>query len=756
VLQSGTAESPLPEFDAHHQTNIPGIYVIGDLAGAPVIKLALEQGFDLVEYIAALPDARSGRDGVFDLLVVGAGASGLNALLQAQERGLTAIALEKSRLASTIEDFPEGKWVYAEPDSVPAKGKLWLDGATKEDLLRRWNQIVVENHLEVRCQDGVRTIKREGEFFRVTTDEGKSYQAKRVVLAIGRRGNPRQLGVPGEDREEVMHQLYAPKHYEDEDLLVVGGGNSAVEAALLLSEKNRVVLSYRGEQFARLFKDNERKLKETVAAGRLQLALNSNVEEFAEGEALVRVGAEAETQRIPCRHAFVLIGAELPLKFLSQTGIRLEGEWTGSLWQSILLTILTLVGIAIWGQDSHSWSRVLVHGIPWQAGAALTLGAAGLLFFEASRRRARFAWLGVAFLICYTIYGVKLGSGQEFWPFRGWGYRVFSFGGRPWTFWYTVLYTTVMSVFGIKAMKKWGFDRKDRYQILRYSSLIGCQWLMFFIVPEFLFQLAVKYQWVGEQLANNPQFTGQAWRAYGLIYAWPLFFYTFFYDPHQVWVVWGVFLTFVLLPVFAFYHGKRYCTWVCGCGGLAETLGDRWRVLAPKGKTSRLWERMNSYVLAVAFAVTAVVLLKDAYGWVAGPADRALTLYKLLADVWLVGIVPVTLYPFLGGKVWCRYWCPLAKMLEIYSHRSKGRFRISANDKCIACYECSRHCQVGIPVMQYALKQEDFGNWNTCCIGCGICVTVCPMDVLSFGKTPEAEEETQTPAETSPAASNTE
>jgi NAD-dependent dihydropyrimidine dehydrogenase PreA subunit len=102
-----------------------------------------------------------------------------------------------------------------------------------------------------------------------------------------------------------------------------------------------------------------------------------------------------------------------------------------------------------------------------------------------------------------------------------------------------------------------------------------------------------------------------------------------------------------------------------------------------------------------------------------------------------VGIIPVTLYPFLGGKVWCRYWCPLAKLMGVLSHRLKGRFAIHANDKCIACYQCSRHCQVGIPVMRFALKQEPFGNWNSSCIGCGICVTVCPMDVLSF--TPEAE-----------------
>ena len=92
-------------------------------------------------------------------------------------------------------------------------------------------------------------------------------------------------------------------------------------------------------------------------------------------------------------------------------------------------------------------------------------------------------------------------------------------------------------------------------------------------------------------------FTEQAWRSYGLIYAWPLFFYTFFYDPHWIWVLWGVFLTFALIPVFVLFHGKRYCSWICGCGGLAETFGDRWRHLAPKGKTAIKWEWMAVVVV---------------------------------------------------------------------------------------------------------------------------------------------------------------
>jgi ferredoxin-type protein NapH len=346
-------------------------------------------------------------------------------------------------------------------------------------------------------------------------------------------------------------------------------------------------------------------------------------------------------------------------------------------------------------------------------------------------RGDRYAWLGVSFLACYTVYGVKVGAGSEFWPFRGWGYQALSLLGRPWSFWYTVLYTLLMTVFGLQALKRWGLERKDKFQIWRFVSLLGFQWIFFFLVPEFLFQWAVKYQWLGE-LARDPKFADQAWRSYELVYAWPLFFYTFFYDPHWVWVVWGVVLTFVLIPLVVLFHGKRYCSWVCGCGGLAETFGDRWRHLAPKGKESYRWETMNLVILIAAVLVTGGMLAKDLWRVLAGSTNQALGIYRLFVDVWLVGILPVTLYPFLGGKIWCRYWCPLAKFMNLLS-AWYGKFKITANDKCIACGECTRYCQVGIDVMNFALKQNELTNRNSSCIGCGICVTACPMDVLSFG-----------------------
>ncbi len=744
ILNSGTTENPRPSFNKNFQSNVPGLYVIGDIAGAPVIKLSMEHGHSIIEHIATLSDSKAEEEDIYDILIAGSGASGLNAALQAKERDLSCIILEKEKIASTIENFPEGKWVYAEPDKIPPKGKLWLDGAKKEDLLKRWHQIIKDNGLDVRLDHGVESIVKDEKNFSIKTENVSIFNACRVILAIGQRGNPRKLGVSGEDREEVYHRLYSPRHHHNENVIVVGGGNSAVEAALVLSERNRVVLTYRKDTFTRIFKDNKRKLDKAVQAGKIKVALSSEVMEFGDGSAKLQISnkeGNKTTEKIPYQHAFVLIGAELPVKFLKKQGIQLEGEWTGNLWRSLGFTILALVGLAIWGGDSHVWNKLLLGWLPNLLGAPVFFAGLTGLLYGGLAKKERFSWLFFTFLLCYTVYGVKVGNGAEFWPFHGWGNKLFSFFGRPWPFWYTVLYTAMMTIFGISAMKKWGFDRKDRLQILRYASLLGFQWIMYFIVPEFLFQLAVEYNWVGEALANDPQFAGQAWRTYGIVYAWPLFFYTFFYDPHQIWVVWGVILTFFILPIFSFFHGKRYCSWICGCGGLAETLGDRWRVLAPKGKTSIKWERMNIYILWAAFIITGAMLFKDILWVPAKSAQAGVYWYKILVDVWLVGIIPVTLYPFLGSKVWCRYWCPLAKLMDIFSHRLKGRFRIWANDKCISCYECSRHCQVGIPVMQYAIKQEDFGNFNTSCIGCGICVTVCPMDTLSFGSKKDADKE---------------
>lgn len=746
VLASGTGDRQRPQIKSNFESNVPGMYIVGDLAGAPVIKLAMQQGFELIEHISSLPDAKSENSEIYDLIIVGGGASGLNTALAAQEKGLSCIVLEKGKIANTIENFPEGKWVYAEPDDTPPKGKLWLDGAKKEELVKRWNQIVNDNNLDVRLMEPLEELKKADGIFEAKTPT-ETYKAKRIVLATGMRGNPRKLKVPGEDREHVYHQLYSPRKYNNENIIVVGGGNSAIEAALTLCEQNKVYLSYRKSEFGRIFKDNERLLNEKVADGSIELVLSSNVTEFGEKEATLTIGEDKgkETRKIEYDHAFVLIGADVPVQFLKSLGIKLENEWEGSFFRSLALSFITLIGFWFFG-GGVSLFGIDLSAVPQLAGLILAAISTGTLIYYGTKGD-RYSWLGVSFLIWYSIYGIKVGKGHEFWPYKNWGYELLSLFDRPWAFWYTVIYTGLMTVFGVQALKKWGLDKKDKFQIWRFISLISFQWIFFFLIPEFFFQWAVKYQWVGEQLASNPTFADQAWRSYGIVYAWPLFFYTFFYNPHSIWIVWGVILSFVIIPIFVLFNGKRYCSWICGCGGLAETFGDRWRHLAPKGKESIKWEWMNMVILIFAVVVTVIFLTKNTIEIFRDPGNWSLNVYRILVDVWLVGIIPVTLYPFLGGKVWCRYWCPLAKMMQIqakfFAKLGIGKFKINANNKCIACNECSRNCQVGIDVMSYALKQNTLDNSTSSCIGCGICVSVCPMDVLHFGDKTEIKDNSE-------------
>jgi polyferredoxin len=231
-----------------------------------------------------------------------------------------------------------------------------------------------------------------------------------------------------------------------------------------------------------------------------------------------------------------------------------------------------------------------------------------------------------------------------------------------------------------------------------------------------------------------------AWRAWGLYQPWPLFSNTFYWFTSEVqrWggVEWffigfGIFMVVIFMPLMARYQGKRFCTWICGCGGLAETLGDRWRHLAPKGKQSRDVEFQGLIVFA-----WALIVLIATFTYYDGNAFNPLwKVYDTIVDYWLIAIIPVALYPLYGGKVWCRYWCPLAAYNQVLS-RWFGKLKITSNDKCITCTLCSRYCQVGVDVMAFAKNQQAFDNANSACIQCGICIEVCPMKVLKFESTP--------------------
>jgi polyferredoxin len=189
------------------------------------------------------------------------------------------------------------------------------------------------------------------------------------------------------------------------------------------------------------------------------------------------------------------------------------------------------------------------------------------------------------------------------------------------------------------------------------------------------------------------------------------------------------------MPLFVWRHNEKFCSYLCGCGGLAETVGDFWRHLAPRGSTAVKAEWGGRIVFLLAIPVT-LLIINDAWGFFAKDAlydvkTFAEHWYGLMVDFWLASVIGVAFYPYLGNRVWCRFFCPLRAYMEMLS-KYIGRLAIHANDKCIGCGECTRFCQMGIQVQQFAQKKQAFDNSISACIQCGICVEVCPMDVLEL------------------------
>jgi thioredoxin reductase len=302
---------------------VPGLYVVGELGGMGLVANAFEQGRQCLEGIAR--EEPRGPDGVLDVVIVGCGPAGLSAALTARHLGVRALTLEKEDLGGTVRHYPRKKLVMTRPVVVPGYGKLPIKEITKERLVELWQDIAARTGLEVRTGEVVAGVHRiAANHFRVETPRG-SYESKRVVLAIGRRGVPRKLGVPGEEAGHVAYALREPEAYRDDRVLVVGGGDSAIEAALALAEQpgNRVRLAYRGTGFARVKPANHERITEAERLGRVQILWESSPTEI--GPDFVRLSTPAGGARtLEADQVFVFIGGELPTAFLRACGVEVE------------------------------------------------------------------------------------------------------------------------------------------------------------------------------------------------------------------------------------------------------------------------------------------------------------------------------------------------------------------------------------------------------------------------------------------------
>ncbi len=322
-LVLGTENRPvaIPVTGPDFQTNVPGLFVAGEIAGMGLIRNAVEQGRQAVASIRTLPGIGAGSD--LDLAIVGAGPAGLAASLAAQEAGLRYVTLEQDTLGGTVSHYPRGKIVMTRPVELPLVGPVRFAETTKEELLAFWRRVQGETRIRIRDRERVEKIDRADGGFAIDTTRGH-YRARAVLLAIGRRGTPRKLGVPGEERPKVVYSLVDPEQYAGRRVLVVGGGDSAIEAALAISEQPRaaVALSYRGEAFSRAKPKNRERLQAAETVRALSVLLGSQVAEIRERD--VVLDTDKGRLELPNDDVIVCAGGEVPTPFLQAAGIEIQ------------------------------------------------------------------------------------------------------------------------------------------------------------------------------------------------------------------------------------------------------------------------------------------------------------------------------------------------------------------------------------------------------------------------------------------------
>jgi thioredoxin reductase (NADPH) len=307
-----------------YETTVKNMFIIGELGGLALIKNAINQGRECIDNIAsrcAANGASGGDPEVKDVLIVGAGPAGVSASLRAIEKNLKYITVDEGEIGGTVAKYPRQKLVMTSPVEFPMYGKFKKRELSKEELLKFWDQVLSRADFKFAKGEKVSDIlKMEGDTFVVHTSKNR-YRARHVVLALGKGGSPRKLGVKGEDLPKVMYRLIEADHYVNKKILVVGGGDSAIEAAMGLAAQvgNTVTLSYRQATFSRLKDRNVRRLEECVRKGKLKVIYNSNPVEFTQDSAILEVNGA--TQKLANDFVWIFAGGDPPTAFLKKIGV---------------------------------------------------------------------------------------------------------------------------------------------------------------------------------------------------------------------------------------------------------------------------------------------------------------------------------------------------------------------------------------------------------------------------------------------------
>lgn len=751
---AGTVEK-LPVSGPDGTTAQPRVRIVGDLTGIPLLKFSSHTGAEAVRAILRETGNRKAETGELDLAIIGAGVAGISAAIEAKKAGLNFAIFEATEIFSTVVNFPKAKPIYTYPTEMKLEGGLQFTADVKETLVEEMEAQRRAAGIEVTPARVERLEARGREAVILCLSDKTKVRARHVIVAIGRSGNFRKLGVPGEELDKVYNRLFDPKEFAGQNALVVGGGDSALETAIALATCGaHVTLSYRRKELSRAKPENIEKVEMLVrdaaadvqveeptservntavtsgmrgrTPGSLRLALGTEVTRIENQSVCLKNGSE---EALPNDVVFTMLGREAPLEFFRRSRIPIAGEGTLRGWIALGIFLAFCIFIYAWksGGFAESWLD------PWPGNMPALLGSLGSWFQAQVADRS-------------TLLGTI----------------AVSLKSR--SFYYTLLYSSLIVGFGLTRIRR----RKTPYVTRQTIVLMLVQVVPLFLLPEIILPWLGYNGWfdqgAGKAVADRlfesyipeAQYAAQQWpdwghpraywRAYGFILAWPLMVYNVFTDaPLTWWLVISLIQTFVIIPAIIWRWGKgAYCGWICSCGALAETMGDKQRHKMPHGP---FWNRLNmagQVILAVAF----VLLLVRVFGWLwpqsvfasafhllldGKNSDGQLVSYanyKWLVDIFLGGIIGVGLYFKYSGRVWCRFFCPLAALMHIYARFS--RFRIfPEKSKCISCNVCTSVCHQGIDIMNFANKGLPMQDPE--CVRCSACVQQCPTGVLAFG-----------------------
>ncbi|MFQ5664762.1 MAG: NAD(P)-binding domain-containing protein, partial [Terriglobia bacterium] len=663
-----------PLLDNHRQASIPGLYMAGDITGTPDIKAAINAGAAVARQLLAQEiDCRPPCDA--HVIILGGGPAGVSAALEFEKAGPQKwggrkgyLLLERQQLFKTVRNFAKCKPLfYASTGKPGVSGELWWEEPRPGGAVRSCDLVEEWEQQLQRYSLNVRLGESVTDIQK--TDKFRVVTNKRSYVC------DRVILCIGKliylTKLTVGHEAEPKVFYEPPDPL---------------KYRDRDILVVGGTNEAletALGLANHNRVTLAHANAELKDAdpdLTATVEEQIRLGKLNRL-ANARVKEV-ARDAVVL---EIPPP--AGPRLRLKND-----------VVFPFLGVETTELPLSFFRKIHVA-------------------YERDWHLKRYLLFLFSILAVGTFYILKkFMPGVVMLPVPG-------FLGVPASQWdlgslYPLIYTLVVAGFGVRAIRRW---KKFRWrakkgfggqQTLRLASLIFFQTFFFFLVPLFILK---------------------DWKAWALLYPWPLVVHPgtlAHFLASTFWWWWSLGLILIAVPVFTLLYGKRYCTWVCGCGALAETLGDSWRHYSPKGVGNTRKERQLYFVTG--FAVLATVLVAAGYDFAVAGVTLS-QVYSYTVDLFLIAIIPVAMYFFLGGKIWCRYWCPVVGVMNLVG-KKYSRFRISADKhRCIACNMCTRYCEVGVDVMKFAVKGEGFGMWNSSCIGCGVCIHVCPTDVLTFG-----------------------